>query len=35
MPFSAFLWILAGLLGVAYIGYRIIFGDPPKYPPET
>ncbi len=34
MPFSAFLWILAGLLGIAYIGYRIVFGDPPKYPPD-
>lgn len=35
MPFSAFLWILAGLLGVAYLGYRILFGAPPNYPPEA
>ncbi|MDX2272146.1 MAG: hypothetical protein NW237_09395 [Cyanobacteriota bacterium] len=31
MPFSAFLWILAGLLGVAYLGYRRLMGDPPDY----
>ena len=35
LPFSTFLWILAGLLGVAYIGYRLLFGDPPRYPPES
>lgn len=35
MPFSTFLGILAGLLGVAYIGYRIVFGPPPQYPPKS
>ncbi len=30
MPFSAFLWILAGLLGIAYLGYLMVMGRPPK-----
>jgi hypothetical protein len=34
MPFSAFLWILAGLLLVAYLGYRRVFGNPPPYDRE-
>lgn len=34
VPFSYFLVILAGLLAVAYLGYRRIVGGPPQRPGE-